>query len=444
LINLKTQLLLCLVVLGILPGLKKTGTNKTSHLYHTAVYPMSNRVILHKSKKTVSANRIMAGHAVTLSAKPPKPAIGVVRPVYAVKRLGRAALLDSVSQLLRLKMYLDPYDYDDIVIGFNAGATFTYNYNNDSEYLAGIGAAEGLASFSSDGIALSVNFLPLPKLSPDVIRLKVEAQNSGTFTMMRTELDALPKIYQLWLMDSFQKDSLDLRADSNYVFTVNKNDTSSFGNNRFKVVVREDPSLMVHLLSFNAAKANSGAQISWTTENEENYTGFALERSSDGGTTFTNLESIASTGAGNYSYTDATPPQASDVYRLQITDLNGAISYSNPITLIYGNTVTTTTAGNVNIYPNPTTGVLNLQINGGGASASGTLTTESLAPVSGTPATVYNIKIVNVAGMVMKTATSSTSTWQDNVASLSPGTYVITVVNNENNALVGHSTFVKL
>jgi hypothetical protein len=443
LVNLKTQLLLCLVVLGILPAAKKTGANKTANLHHTVVYPMNNRTLLHNGKKTVRANNPAVSRAVAVHTNTPAPVKAADKPGHPSRGFGRAAALDSVTELLRLKMYLDPYDYDDIAIGFNGGASSAYNYNYDSEYLAGIDAAEGLASFSSDGVPLSINELALPKLAPDVIRLKVEAQNSGTFTMMRTELDPLPKIYQIWLMDSFQKDSLDLRADSNYVFTVNKNDTSSYGNYRFKVVVRQDPLLMVHLLSFNATKANDGAQISWTTENEENYTGFAVERSTDGGSTFTGLESLTSTSAGSYSYTDKTPPQASDIYRLQLTDLNGTISYSNPVTLIYGGTVTTISAA-VNIYPNPTSSVINLQINGGSSSTSGTLTTESLAPVSGTPSAVYNIKIFNTAGMVIKSATSSTTTWQDNVAGLLPGTYIVTVVDNSSNRPIGHSTFVKL
>jgi len=72
------------------------------------------------------------------------------------------ASLDSVTKLLRLKLYIDQYNYDDIVIGFNSGASNAYDFNEDSKYMPGLDAEEGLASYSSDGIPLSVNLLPLP------------------------------------------------------------------------------------------------------------------------------------------------------------------------------------------------------------------------------------------------------------------------------------------
>jgi len=80
----------------------------------------------------------------------------------------------------------------------------------------------------------------------------------------------------------------------------------------------------------------------------------------------------------------------------------------------------------------------------GNASSQSSLTTESLAPESVAATGVYNISIVNTAGMTIKSASSSAATWQDNVAALSPGTYIVTVTNSLNNKVVGHTTFVKL
>lgn len=134
-----------------------------------------------------------------------------------------------------------------------------HNPNNDSVYLPGSDVIDGLASYSSDGVALSINFLPLPKQTPDVIRLDVQCRISTQIELKRTELDSLPKIYEVWLMDKYKKDSLDLRANSVYTFNIDKNDTASFGSNRFMVVVRENPALAVHLLDFNAVKSAGGA-----------------------------------------------------------------------------------------------------------------------------------------------------------------------------------------
>lgn len=57
---------------------------------------------------------------------------------------------------------------------------------------------------------------------------------------------------------------------------------------------------------------------------------------------------------------------------------------------------------------------------------------------------VYGIKIVNSLGSVIKSTTNTGLNWQTDVSTLTPGTYVIQVVDNSSNKLVGKGTFVKL
>jgi trimeric autotransporter adhesin len=359
---------------------------------------------------------------------------------------------NTAYPLFRLKLVLDSFDYDDIAIGFNSSATTTYNNNIDSRYLPGINSPEGLSSLSSDDVQLSVNIVPLPKQGPLLIRLDVEAAKSGTFTLQRTELDTIPLIYDIWLMDKYTKDSLNLRTSTNYRFNINKNDSTSFGGNRFVVIIRENPALGFHLLNFGATKTTNGANTTWATENEQNSTGFIVERSIDDGKTFYPLDSLASTGAGTYSFTDKNPINGTDAYRLKITDVNNSVSYSNVATLTFDNTTPVETASNnsISIYPNPSNGVINLAINTGNNSAAGAQTpqanslTHSFATLPASTNDSYDIKIVNITGTVIKTALSSSANWQANVSSLSPGTYIIQVINNNDKKVVGKSTFVKL
>jgi hypothetical protein len=365
--------------------------------------------------------------------------------------LGTPVAQTAGNQLMRLKLSIDSLNYDDIAISFNSSASTSYNPAEDAAYLAGANALEGLSSYSADSVKLSINSLPLPKLTPEVIRLSVQAHVEGSYTLQKTALDAIPQLYEIWLMDDNKKDSLDMRANSTYTFDVSFADTTSYGNNRFQLVIRENPALMVHLLNFTGSKTADGSQIVWTTENEQNYTNFTVQRSSDGGATFSDLGGMASSALGTYSYLDKNPPVAADRYRLKIQDLNGTISYSDIVTLMYANT-TNTIASNISVYPNPASGVLNLAIQPNNANLNLTsglsalqtaalsagLSTSSSSDVS------YDIKIISITGSVVKTATSAQSNWQDNVAALSPGTYVIQVVNNKDNSLVGRSTFVKL
>jgi hypothetical protein len=351
--------------------------------------------------------------------------------------------------LLRLMLSLDAFDTDDIAIGFLSTATTKYNYNLDAEYLPGINAAVGLSSLSSDNIPLSQNIVPLPGQSALVIRLDVEATSSGAYTLERTELDSIPAIYDIWLMDKFAKDSINLRETTNYAFNINKADSSSFGTGRFEVVIRQSPQLSLHLLNFNALREAGQAKVSWTTENEQNSTSFAVERSIDGGVAFHAIDTLTSASTGSYSYLDKTPISGSDAYRLKMTDLNGVISYSDVVTLSF-NSSPTTTSNAINVYPNPSNGVINIAINTGDNSSStdaGTLqaaAVRSYIPLNGAVAADYAIRIININGKVMRSATSSSATWQTNVSSLTPGTYVIEVVNNSNSTVVGKSTFIKL
>jgi hypothetical protein len=359
---------------------------------------------------------------------------------------------NAVQQLLRLKLTTDSLNYDDIVIGFNSTASVNYNQMEDGCYMLSPAALEGLSSFSADGIPLGINFLPLPKQGQQVIHLDVEAKQTGTYTLQKTELDAIPQLYEVWLMDSYKRDSLDIRKNSTYIFDIDLNDTASFGKNRFEVVVRQNTALMVHLLNFTAAKSSVGAQVIWKTENEQNYTNFTVERSSNGGVTFDVLGGFVSNALGTYSFLDTNPPIGSDKYRLKMEDLNGTITYSNIVTLIYGNG-NNIVSHNLIAYPNPTRNIINLAINNTSNNISFAIGNSPLqnssirTPLSGTPTNIqssYDIKIVSVTGLVVKEATSSQPNWQYNVGALTPGTYFIQVINKNNDKLVGRITFVKL
>jgi hypothetical protein len=207
----------------------------------------------------------------------------------------------------------------------------------------------------------------------------------------------------------------------------------------------------LHLLSFTAAKAPTGAQVSWRTENEQNYTNFTVERSSDGGATFDVLGGFLSSDLSNYGFLDKNPPAGTDQYRLKLEDVNGNITYSSIVTLIYGNG-DNTIANNISVYPNPASGVINLAINQSSSTAApgnlSALQTNSLMPslaaIQTNSSQLYNIKIISITGSVVASTTSSQNTWQSNVGNLAPGTYIIQVVNGSNNTVVGKTTFVKM
>ncbi|MBB3054940.1 YDG domain-containing protein [Mucilaginibacter gotjawali] len=348
--------------------------------------------------------------------------------------MNTAPIQTTVPQSLRLKLVTDSINYDDIFVGFNSSASTNYDAFEDSKFLASNNAPESLASLSSDGVQLSINNLPLPKLVPQVIKLFVTAKAYGTYTLQRTDLQAIPKIYDIWLMDKFKKDSLDIRVNSTYRFDITT-DTTSYGNNRFQLLIRQNPALGIHLLNFTANKAENGTQAVWVTENEENYTNFTIERSTDGGSTFNVLGGYISGALGTYTFLDKNPAKGANLYRLKIEDINGTITYSNVVTVMYGNGTGLVKTGIV-VYPNPVKSLLNLNIAPGFNSS---ILTRGISS-----SVAYNIQITNILGAVMTNATTNAQNWQTDVSSMMPGTYVITVINASNNTTVGQGTFIKL
>ncbi|MDB5133584.1 MAG: hypothetical protein JWP37_187 [Mucilaginibacter sp.] len=334
------------------------------------------------------------------------------------------------NQYLRLQLAKDSISTDNLVIRFINNANTTYDSSVDAPYLQGYGAVS-LSSFSSDHYSLAINVQPLPKTS-ESIDLLVHATADGNYTLNMKNTTGIPQLFDIWLMDHYKKDSLDMRHNTTYTFNLLEADTNSFGAHRFSLVIRQNPAFALHLLNFTAAKTTNGAQLAWVTENEQNYTNFTVERSTNNGATFDLVGSIASSGQGTYSFLDKNPLIATDLYRVKLEDLNGTVSYSNLIPLMYSNLNNNVAGNSISVYPNPAGSVINLAI----------IQNTAAAPNVNTAS--YAITITNSNGSIVKTATSSQPSLQQNVSSLMPGTYLIQVVNNKDKSDVGKSKFVKL
>jgi len=119
--------------------------------------------------------------------------------------------------------------------------------------------------------------------------------------------------------------------------------------------------------------------------------------------------------------------------------LNGTVTYSNVVTIMYGSGANSLVKTGITVYPNPTKSTLNLSI------ATGFNTSSSNVSISHiTAGATYDVQITNVLGSVIKKATISQQTWQTDVSSLTPGTYVIQVMNKASDSVVGQGTFIKL
>jgi len=331
---------------------------------------------------------------------------------------------------MRIKLVMDSVNTDAVVLILNSNGNPKYD-DDDSIDLGGDGALVSLSSLSADSVGLTVNKLPLPKGTQLISRLAVSAVSSGTYTLKMDALENLPALYEVWLMDNFMKDSLDMRANTTYAFKIDNSNPATFGANRFQIVIRENPALGLHLLDFTADKVTGvntpQVAINWKVENESNYTTFYVQRSTDGGQTFQSIGSLQSDGSGSYSFVDKSPVLTQDQYRLQLSDADNNLTYSSIVTVEYA-ILSNANLATISLYPNPVHDVVNITITN----------TTTASNVS------YTITITNSSGTIITTATSTQSTYQNNVSNLLPGTYFIQVVDNNSKAIVGRSKFVKL
>ena len=333
----------------------------------------------------------------------------------------------ETSSYLRLKMAMDSVNTDATLINFNSMATAAYSIKEDAPYKIGSGKVSLSTATANHTDLMAVNRMPLKDKTVS-IPLSVNAKANGTYSLSMETIEKVPQLYDIWLMDAYRNDSLDMRHNKTYRFDVVKTDTASYGAYRFKLVMRQNPALAYHLLNFIANKATGRqVQLTWVTEHEENYTKFTVERSTDGGKTFTILGGVPSTGAGTYGLMDKNPGE-NNLYRLKQEDINNNITYSHIIPVGFSNLSNNLATNNINVFPNPASSEVNMTVS--------TAVNDSSAS--------YNFTITNSYGLLIKQGTSTQGTWKTNVSDFLPGTYVIQIVNNKDKSFVGKSKFVKL
>lgn len=121
---------------------------------------------------------------------------------------------------------------------------------------------------------------------------------------------------------------------------------------------KKHTSLPVKLLSFDASPDKGQINLKFTTATEINCGFFCLQKSIDG-TNFNTIESITAKGNSTeiqeYFSIDDNPQNGTNYYQLTQTDFDGKTEIISTIAVNYKNT-----ENNLNIYPNPTNGIINI------------------------------------------------------------------------------------
>ena len=167
--------------------------------------------------------------------------------------------------------------------------------------------------------------------------------------------------------------------------------------------------LPITLTSFTTTKKENTSLLQWHTCSETNCKGFSIERSTDN-KTFTTIGFAASKGGGNkcnndYSFTDNTPANGINYYRLKVQDNDGKFSYSNIQNLSFN-----IQNFKFKITPNPVVNILKVE----GLD-------ESMK---------YELRIMNDQGREMYSSFNiQNTTFSIHVSSLPAGIYYLIAVN---------------
>lgn len=161
--------------------------------------------------------------------------------------------------------------------------------------------------------------------------------------------------------------------------------------------------LPVRLINFTAQPENNNVKLQWTSADEQNFYGYAIERSGNANKWneigFVNAKTSGSVNS-EYAFYDSQPLSGTGYYRLKLVDLDGTFTYSEiRMVVMNGNTA-------ISIYPNPA---------------------KNYFIVSGlTGKTV--VKLTDITGRVIQTITSNHPVEKINVSNLVKGVYILVIV----------------
>ncbi len=337
---------------------------------------------------------------------------------------------------LYMKMVQDSVTFHYCGIYFNKNWVSTFQAGDAIDINGSL--AVSMSSYTSDGVLVAVNHQPDYRKGLKV-KLYANAANDGIYKLNAEGIRNIDTLYDIFLIDHYKNDSLDMRRYGSYAFNIYKSDTSSFGSSRFELSIHPRPLPPYKLLSFVAQKVKDGIQLTWKTESEANYTGFVLQK--EDGTQYNQLYSTQSDGRGVYTFTDHNPISGSNTYRLQQSGMTGNITYSSPVTIVYD---ATGTNESICVYPNPVKDVINLTINRNNQNLNNNQIIGINSPSFSAGSVSYGIKIMTITGTVVMSNESTASDWHHNAVSLAPGPYIIQVINNNDKSLVGKSMFIKI
>lgn len=259
-----------------------------------------------------------------------------------------------------IKMFSDSVRHDVIKLDFSTGASKNYVFKEDG--LKMLNPKINIGYKTPNDRTVQINTVPTPTTnSTDTFVVSTTSTSSGNFWLTFEDKAILPANKNVFLVDGFNNNLIDVKTTNSYTFTINNANSATYGN-RFKLIITDQFNpLPVKLATFTGNKLGKSNLLKWTSVGEKNLINYEVERSSDG----KNFESIGlikatnSSANTNYSFIDENLGTNSiNYYRLKINENKGVNSYSNIISI-------SNNAGQnilVEVYPNPAQNSISIKL----------------------------------------------------------------------------------
>ncbi len=324
----------------------------------------------------------------------------------------------GVNSSLMLQLKTDSINYDGIGLFFNKNFSAKFD-KDDGGDLDGVSPNVYLSSYSADNTRLAIN--KMPEVNKQMrIKLYVDATSAANQQLLVTDMINIAPKYNVYVVDHYKKDSVQLSVNNPYNFNINRSDTASNGGNRLELVFKLNAVGAYKLLNFAGKIASKSVVLNWTTKNEAGYTVFTIEKSTNGGKTFVAAGTVASNSSGSYSFTDNDVDNGNVVYRLKQTILD-EVDYSNNVQINFN----LLNIAAFYIYPNPAGPYIQLNL---------------AKALKGNA----EIRVTNMNGiLVLKSSINSSSNLRMEISTLKPGIYVVEL-KDANQNVIGQSKLIKL
>ncbi len=207
---------------------------------------------------------------------------------------------------------------------------------------------------------LMLNRRPMPAVG-DTLFFRMLRFNKPAYSAKLSASKLLKENLAAYWEDNYLKNSIALamEGETSIDFTTNS-DAASRAADRFRIVFRK----LVDFFGIKAELIGKDALVQWTVTGDSDVAVYEVERSLDGGNSFSRIGTVASkhaarNQAADYAYTDLTPTPGIYHYRIKAISSRGVVAYTETVRV-----VVMSSAGNLYVFPNPVkAGQMNLQLN---------------------------------------------------------------------------------